>query len=157
MIGVTVLGSTGSIGESTLDVLARHPDRFRVVALAARQNAAKLAQQVVQWKPDVAVLADESAVPELNERLARAGFTGEDLVSLSARVLLLPSEKARLGPLIVRPFPRAHFVAVRILEVPDPLTNAPRIPRIESPHCLTLSRQKLGSYVRTLSVAALAG
>ncbi len=46
MIGVAVLGSTGSIGESTLDVLARHPDRFRVVALAARQNAAKLAQQV---------------------------------------------------------------------------------------------------------------
>jgi 1-deoxy-D-xylulose-5-phosphate reductoisomerase len=76
MIGVTVLGSTGSIGESTLDVLARHPDRFRVVALAARQNAAKLAQQVIQWKPDVAVLADESALPELNERLARAGVKG---------------------------------------------------------------------------------
>ena len=38
MIGVAVLGSTGSIGESTLDVLARHPDRFRVVALAAQQQ-----------------------------------------------------------------------------------------------------------------------
>ena len=43
MIGVAVLGSTGSIGESTLDVLARHPDRFRVVALGAHRNAAKLA------------------------------------------------------------------------------------------------------------------
>jgi 1-deoxy-D-xylulose-5-phosphate reductoisomerase len=73
VIGVAVLGSTGSIGESTLDVLARHPDRFRVVALAAHRNASKLAQQVIQWKPDYAVLADESAVEELKERLARAG------------------------------------------------------------------------------------
>jgi 1-deoxy-D-xylulose-5-phosphate reductoisomerase len=76
MIGVAVLGSTGSIGENTLDVLARHPDRFRVVALAARQNVAKLAQQVIQWKPQFAVLADESCVPELKERLARAGVSG---------------------------------------------------------------------------------
>jgi len=80
LIGVTVLGSTGSIGESTLDVLARHPDRFRVVALAAKQNAAKLAQQVAQWKPDVAVLADEKALPELKERLARAGITGTKIL-----------------------------------------------------------------------------
>ncbi len=42
----------------------------------ARQNAAKLAQQVIQWKPDVAVLADERALPELKERLARANVTG---------------------------------------------------------------------------------
>ena len=75
MIGVTVLGSTGSIGENTLDVLARHPDRFRVVALAANKNAAKLAQQVIQWRPDYAVLADESAVAELRERIARAGVS----------------------------------------------------------------------------------
>lgn len=42
MIGVVVLGSTGSIGESTLDVLARHPDRFRVVGLGARRNTERL-------------------------------------------------------------------------------------------------------------------
>ena len=46
MIGVAVLGSTGSVGESTLDVLARHPQRFRLVALAASSNAAKLARQI---------------------------------------------------------------------------------------------------------------
>lgn len=73
MIGVAVLGSTGSIGENTLDVLARHPDQFRVVALAANRNAAKLAQQVARWKPDYASLADESAARELKERLSRAG------------------------------------------------------------------------------------
>jgi 1-deoxy-D-xylulose-5-phosphate reductoisomerase len=75
VIGVAVLGSTGSIGENTLDVLARHPDRFRVVALAANRSAAKLAQQVVQWRPDYAVLADETSLDELKERLARAGIT----------------------------------------------------------------------------------
>jgi 1-deoxy-D-xylulose-5-phosphate reductoisomerase len=73
VIGVAVLGSTGSIGENTLDVLSRHPDRFRVVALAAHRSAAKLAQQVIQWRPDYAVLADESSLGELRERIARAG------------------------------------------------------------------------------------
>jgi 1-deoxy-D-xylulose-5-phosphate reductoisomerase len=72
MIGVSVLGSTGSIGASTLDVLSQHPDQFRVVALAANRNAAKLAQQVIQWRPPYAALADANAAQELVERLARA-------------------------------------------------------------------------------------
>jgi 1-deoxy-D-xylulose-5-phosphate reductoisomerase len=84
MIGVAVLGSTGSIGASTLDVLAQHPDRFRVVALAAHRNAAKLAQQVAQWRPSYAVLADSSAVPELNERLAKSGCTARVLAGKDA-------------------------------------------------------------------------
>jgi 1-deoxy-D-xylulose-5-phosphate reductoisomerase len=75
MIGVAVLGCTGSIGENTLDVLARHPEQFRVVALAARHNAAKLAQQVIHWKPDYAALADESSARELKDRLSRAGVS----------------------------------------------------------------------------------
>ena len=72
MIGVAVLGSTGSVGESTLDVLARHPDRFRLVAIAANTNAAKLAQQVLAWHPAYAALADERAARELRELLGRA-------------------------------------------------------------------------------------
>ena len=59
MIGVAVLGSTGSIGESTLDVLGRHPDKFKLVALGANRNVAKLAAQVLRWRPAYAVLADE--------------------------------------------------------------------------------------------------
>src|SRR5829696_3939373 len=83
MIGVAVLGSTGSIGASTLDVLSQHADRFRVVALAANRNAAKLAQQVVQWRPDYAALADPNSARELTERLAKANvmtrvLTGPD-------------------------------------------------------------------------------
>ena len=45
MKGITILGSTGSIGVSTLDVIARHPERFRVVALTAHRNAERLAEQ----------------------------------------------------------------------------------------------------------------
>src|SRR6266853_855879 len=72
VIGVAVLGSTGSVGESTLDVLARHPDRYRLVAIAANSSAAKLAQQVLTWHPAYAALADEHAAGELRELLGRA-------------------------------------------------------------------------------------
>ncbi|HTL92403.1 MAG TPA: 1-deoxy-D-xylulose-5-phosphate reductoisomerase, partial [Steroidobacteraceae bacterium] len=69
MIGVAVLGSTGSVGESTLDVLGRHRERFRLVAIAANTNAAKLAQQIRTWRPAYAALADENAVGELRALL----------------------------------------------------------------------------------------
>ena len=69
MIGVAVLGSTGSVGESTLDVLGRHPERFRLVALAAHTNAVKLARQVLALRPAYAALADESAAAELRALL----------------------------------------------------------------------------------------
>jgi 1-deoxy-D-xylulose-5-phosphate reductoisomerase len=72
MIGVAVLGSTGSVGESTLDVLARHPQRFRLVAIAAHTNAAKLARQVLKWRPAYAALADVRAAVELEQLLADA-------------------------------------------------------------------------------------
>jgi 1-deoxy-D-xylulose-5-phosphate reductoisomerase len=67
MIGVAVLGSTGSIGESTLDVVARHPDRYRLVAIAANTNAQKLAQQVRTFRPLYAALADERAGAQLQQ------------------------------------------------------------------------------------------
>ncbi|MGO9803631.1 MAG: 1-deoxy-D-xylulose-5-phosphate reductoisomerase [Steroidobacteraceae bacterium] len=65
MIGVAVLGSTGSVGASTLDVLARHPQRFRLVAVAAHRNAARLAQQIIDWQPAYAALSDDSVAHEL--------------------------------------------------------------------------------------------
>ncbi|NEX20357.1 1-deoxy-D-xylulose-5-phosphate reductoisomerase [Thiorhodococcus mannitoliphagus] len=70
MIGVTVLGATGSIGVSTLDVLARHPDRFRAVALTANRDAERLAEQCRQHRPDFAVMADADAAVRLGELLA---------------------------------------------------------------------------------------
>ena len=56
MQGVVVLGSTGSIGTSTLNVLRRHPDRFRLIALTAGSNATLLAEQIAEWQPGFAGL-----------------------------------------------------------------------------------------------------
>lgn len=58
MRGVSILGSTGSIGRSTLAVLRRHPDEFRVIALTARRDREGLETQVAEWHPAVAGLAD---------------------------------------------------------------------------------------------------
>lgn len=66
---VSVLGSTGSIGVSTLDVIARHPDRFAVFALAANSSVDKLLEQCLAHQPRYAVMMDESAAGELRERL----------------------------------------------------------------------------------------
>jgi 1-deoxy-D-xylulose-5-phosphate reductoisomerase len=56
--GVAILGSTGSIGRSTLAVLSRHPDRFRVVALTAHRDDERLARQVATWSPALVALTD---------------------------------------------------------------------------------------------------
>ena len=79
MIGVCVLGSTGSIGRSTLDVLARHPDRYRVVSLAARSDVAGMAQQCLQLRPARAALADPVAARELAQQLRTEGCSTEVL------------------------------------------------------------------------------
>ncbi len=79
MIGVTVLGSTGSIGVSTLDVLRRHPDHFRVVALAANNSVDKLLQQVIEFQPQYAVLVEPPAAQQLRQRIAHHGLTTEVL------------------------------------------------------------------------------
>lgn len=70
MQAITVLGSTGSIGVSTLDVLGRHPDRFRVYALTAHSNVDALAEQCVRFQPQLAVVGSEQAAMILQRKLA---------------------------------------------------------------------------------------
>lgn len=72
-IGVAILGSTGSIGVSTLDVLRRHADQFRVVALTAHQDVETLFQQCLIHEPAYAAMADADAAQRLRERLQAAG------------------------------------------------------------------------------------
>ena len=67
---VAILGSTGSIGASTLDVIARHPDRYRVVGLAANRNLDAMRAQCARFKPEVAVMADPAAARQLAGELA---------------------------------------------------------------------------------------
>jgi 1-deoxy-D-xylulose-5-phosphate reductoisomerase len=69
VIGITVLGSTGSVGVSTLDVVGRHPDRFRVVALTANGNAERLAEQCRRFRPPFAAMADREAARRLRDLL----------------------------------------------------------------------------------------
>jgi 1-deoxy-D-xylulose-5-phosphate reductoisomerase len=63
--GITILGATGSIGLSTLDVVARHPDRFRVVALTAHTDVDALARECERFRPRFAVMADPPAAERL--------------------------------------------------------------------------------------------
>ena len=73
MKGVCVLGSTGSIGRSTLAVLALHPDRFRVHSLAARRDVEGLYAQCIKHSPTLAVLEEPEAAADLAARLRAAG------------------------------------------------------------------------------------
>jgi 1-deoxy-D-xylulose-5-phosphate reductoisomerase len=78
-VGVAVLGSTGSIGVSTLDVLARHTERFQVIALAAHRNVEALADQCRRFRPSFAVMADESAAHQLKEIVTAEKLTTQVL------------------------------------------------------------------------------
>ena len=71
--GITVLGSTGSIGVSTLDVLARHPQRYRVVALTANRQVERMLEQCLQHHPQWAVMVDEDAAEALQQALQQHG------------------------------------------------------------------------------------
>ena len=76
---LTILGSTGSIGTSTLDVVARHPERFRIFALSGHSQTAKLAEQCLIFRPQYAVTANEAQAAELRTHLAAAGCQTEVL------------------------------------------------------------------------------
>ncbi len=67
---ISILGATGSVGSSTLDLIRRDREHWRVVALTANGNAAELAKLAREFQPEVAVLADEAKLPELRDALA---------------------------------------------------------------------------------------
>ena len=70
---VTILGATGSIGRQTLDVLARNPERYRVLGLTAGHRWRELAEHCLTWRPPFAALADEQAAEALRNHLREAG------------------------------------------------------------------------------------
>lgn len=81
---VCVLGSTGSIGVNTLDVIARHPDRYEVVALSAMSRVDALAAQCLTWRPRFAVMPDRAAAAQLRSQLHEAGCKTEVLDGAAA-------------------------------------------------------------------------
>ena len=66
---LAILGSTGSIGVNTLDVVRAHPERFKVVALTAGKQVDRLAQQCIEFKPAIAVVADAAGAAHLEKLL----------------------------------------------------------------------------------------
>ena len=81
---IAVLGSTGSIGQNTLDVVARHPDRYQVAALAAHSRIDLLEAQIRQFEPDFAVVVDPEAGETLRQRLHTDGIKTQILIGSSA-------------------------------------------------------------------------
>jgi len=79
MKGVTILGSTGSIGVNTLDVIGRHADTYRVVALTANTDVERLAEQCRQWRPAFAVMADADCAERLRRLLVSEAMDTEVL------------------------------------------------------------------------------
>lgn len=83
---LTILGSTGSIGESTLDVVSRHPEKFRVFALAGHKQVEKLAAQCRMFRPEYAVVADAEHAARLEALLKRDGTATQVLHGAQALV-----------------------------------------------------------------------
>lgn len=83
---LTILGSTGSIGESTLDVISRHPEKFRVFALAGHRQVDKLAAQCKQFRPEYAVVGDADHAAELEKKLKQEGISTQVLYGSQALI-----------------------------------------------------------------------
>ena len=83
---LTILGSTGSIGESTLDVVSRHPEKFRVFALAGHKQVDKLAAQCKQFRPEYAVVGNAGHAAELEKKLKQEGIDTQVLYGSQALI-----------------------------------------------------------------------
>jgi 1-deoxy-D-xylulose-5-phosphate reductoisomerase len=93
---LTLLGSTGSIGTSTLDVVRRWPERFGIYALVAGRNTELLARQIAEFRPKVAVVADERALADLR-RILKANGTPEPELAAGSRARIAVAAALEAG------------------------------------------------------------
>ncbi|MEI8010163.1 MAG: 1-deoxy-D-xylulose-5-phosphate reductoisomerase [Candidatus Nitrotoga sp.] len=118
---LTILGSTGSIGVSTLDVVARHPERYRVIALTAQSQDNILFEQCTRFSPRYAVLLDETAAARLQQRIALTDLDTEVLCGVAAleRVASLPEVDTVMAAIVgaagLRPTLAAAYAGKKIL------------------------------------------
>ena len=101
-MGVAILGATGTIGEHTLDVIARHPERFRAVALGARRDVGKLLAQCERFRPDYAALAEPQAAADLERALRQRGLPTRVLAGPGAleHIAALPEAPAVMAGIV---------------------------------------------------------
>ncbi len=90
---LTILGSTGSIGESTLDVVSRHSEKFRVFALAGHRQVDKLAAQCKQFRPEYAVVGDAGHAAELEKKLKQEGIDTQVLYGSQSLIDVASSDE----------------------------------------------------------------
>ncbi|MGC2161186.1 MAG: 1-deoxy-D-xylulose-5-phosphate reductoisomerase [Silvibacterium sp.] len=102
---IAILGSTGSIGQSTLSIIRKYPDRFRVASLAAGRNLEAAFEQCVEWRPRVVSMATDELANSLALRLKAAGITGIEVVHGTP------------GTVKVSTLPEADFVVSAIVGV----------------------------------------
>jgi 1-deoxy-D-xylulose-5-phosphate reductoisomerase len=84
MKNISILGSTGSIGTQTLDIVARFPDRFNIIALVARRNVDLLRDQIKKFQPEFAVVSDEKNAEILSKQVDIRVFAGEENIVAAA-------------------------------------------------------------------------
>ena len=111
---IVILGSTGSIGVSTLDVIARHRTDFHVVALTANRRADTLFEQCVRFGPEYAVLNDADGAARLAQRLSASGIKTEVLCGVDAleKVAALPQVSVVMAAIVGIAGLRATYAAV---------------------------------------------
>src|SRR5579862_2145939 len=102
---IAILGSTGSIGQSTLSIIDKYPDRFAVASLAAGRNIDAAFEQCSRWRPAVVSMATDELADALERRLKQAGITGIEVVYGTA------------GTVHAATLPQANFVVSAIVGV----------------------------------------
>jgi 1-deoxy-D-xylulose-5-phosphate reductoisomerase len=129
---LAILGSTGSIGQSTLSIVEQFPERYSVVALAAGLNLDEAAAQALRWRPRLISMATEELAAALSTKLRQAGVTGVEVVCGTA------------GTVACSTLPEADFVVSAIVGVAG----------LEATHAAILAGKPIGLANKECMVAA---
>jgi 1-deoxy-D-xylulose-5-phosphate reductoisomerase len=112
---LTILGSTGSIGVSTLDVVTRHPDRFQIIALTANHSIEKMLEQCRLFRPRYAVMLDKDSGEKLHTKVRAAGISTEVIWGVESleKVASLPEVDTVMAAIVGSAGIRPTFAAAR--------------------------------------------
>ncbi len=129
---LAILGSTGSIGQSTLSIVEQFPERYQVATMAAGRNIDEAFAQVIRWRPKAVSLATEELADELRQRLRQAGSQGTEIVHGTE------------GTVVCATHPEADFVVSAIVGVSG----------LEATHAAILAGKPVGLANKECMVAA---
>jgi 1-deoxy-D-xylulose-5-phosphate reductoisomerase len=134
-MAITILGSTGSIGTNTLDVIRQHGDRFKVYALVAGRNLEVLRSQILEFRPEVVIVADDSTLETLRRQLLEGGISRRDWPELAAG-------------------PRARVAAARANEVDFVMSAIVGVAGLEATYAAIRGKKRIGLANKEVLVAS---